>query len=799
MSTIYQTKAEALAVKQEILNKVVSGIKGNATQSNAPTVYTPEAYPNGLFETYVVRTPLTLPNSWGSIVTQEELDANYVFFDVKNGVVSKEVSLKPAEVNNNTYNLDPEQIVPSEALYNNVEETLAGDVIKRVDYKSGVDVNYREAVNWYDNTPMNDSKVDGFIYKKIDGKFYKRNFDDLISINLVKKTMVELRAISDTEILMLKMGVYKSVVLEGYFNHLDTPKSTVYSLSNSTLPDNSGNIIRVRDVVFETPIFDRIPVWLFGVLPSNAGYLNSQQIEKIDILFTPLYFEGHYTFSREYVFAGNSLLGSNREGTRLNFPDSDGIVFSRNFETEVGSPEYLKYFIKKEFKNFSVRSLGNCFNMLKSVIRAETAAYCTFENLDLKSDASLFYSSISPTENNYFNYTNIFKNILCETKDAIFENMSMAVSTCLESINDNGAKIMFKNCLLDIQMDNSNMGFSFNLEHLIYNDNVNSNYHKATFKHCNFEQIRSNLIVNINTDAVYDVKFEDCYNHYGYESVGTSLVGHPVYVYDPSYIGIKNAIVQKNYTLTDDFYPVIGYNIKLQNIRSKMEVFDDIPNPNEIMFSLDVNVASPSVLMDENKIEDFDYKLAFLDKQVIKLSAISHKTKLVNQMDGIYEPVIIDDRNVQFKTVTSDFYLTDEKIITTYNNEILMSGSIIFNTTSNYTIGKDNINKGFKGVTMLKNIGDSEVKIYFSDSHIVTLIKNHIYYFNSINNVCLDVTSNSMQKLGTFNEKPLNPEVGFQYYCTDRTTSVGGSSVGSGILIIKHPSAWIDIFGNVIS
>ena len=98
MSTIYQTKAEGLAVKQEILNQVVSGIKDVATQANAPTTYTAEAYPNGLFETYVVRTPLTMPNSWGSAVTQAELDANNVYFDVKNGVITKSLSFKNNEI-----------------------------------------------------------------------------------------------------------------------------------------------------------------------------------------------------------------------------------------------------------------------------------------------------------------------------------------------------------------------------------------------------------------------------------------------------------------------------------------------------------------------------------------------------------------------------------------------------------------------------------------------------------------------------------------------------------------------------
>ena len=93
---------EQAAVWQELINKLdqiqresKSGITGTVTQANAPTPYDAVTYPNGLFETYVVRTPLTMPNSWGSAVTQAELDVNFVYFDVKNGVVSKDVSLKP--------------------------------------------------------------------------------------------------------------------------------------------------------------------------------------------------------------------------------------------------------------------------------------------------------------------------------------------------------------------------------------------------------------------------------------------------------------------------------------------------------------------------------------------------------------------------------------------------------------------------------------------------------------------------------------------------------------------------------
>lgn len=79
---------------EDVYDQVKSGIKSEATQANAPTPYDAVTYPDGLFETYVVRTPLTMPNSWGSSVTQAELDANFVFFDVKNGVVTKVLSAK---------------------------------------------------------------------------------------------------------------------------------------------------------------------------------------------------------------------------------------------------------------------------------------------------------------------------------------------------------------------------------------------------------------------------------------------------------------------------------------------------------------------------------------------------------------------------------------------------------------------------------------------------------------------------------------------------------------------------------
>ena len=62
----------------------------------------------------------------------------------------------------------------SEALY--TDDILAGDIIKRVDINTGENVNYRETTTWYDDSAMDDNKVDGVIYIKKGTKYYKRQF-----------------------------------------------------------------------------------------------------------------------------------------------------------------------------------------------------------------------------------------------------------------------------------------------------------------------------------------------------------------------------------------------------------------------------------------------------------------------------------------------------------------------------------------------------------------------------------------------------------------------------------------------
>lgn len=99
------------------------------------------------------------------LVTQD-MRLNYATFDGVNWRLSYKNLPAPNVTNvNNSYSVDPEQIVPSEALYN--DETLAGDILQRVDIGSGINGNLKKTMHYFDGTAMSNEKVDGVIYKKI--------------------------------------------------------------------------------------------------------------------------------------------------------------------------------------------------------------------------------------------------------------------------------------------------------------------------------------------------------------------------------------------------------------------------------------------------------------------------------------------------------------------------------------------------------------------------------------------------------------------------------------------------------
>ena len=139
---------------------------------------------------YRVTTAGTYTNflSGGSpvVVTEGDFYDGTKYYDVtievKDNVATKRVN----QVNNaevfqtiNSYSVDPEQIVPSEALYNDPTETLAGDIIKRVDINTGENVNYRKISNLPDFAPE-------AIYFTKGDNHYERIYDNYINVEWFK-------------------------------------------------------------------------------------------------------------------------------------------------------------------------------------------------------------------------------------------------------------------------------------------------------------------------------------------------------------------------------------------------------------------------------------------------------------------------------------------------------------------------------------------------------------------------------------------------------------------------------------
>lgn len=128
-----------------------------------------------------------------------------------------------------------------------VGDTLT-NIIDSVTKKS---VNYRKVTTWYDGSPMTNEKVDGVLYRKKGSEYFRQVIDKDGELFLEKNTMAQMRALSFTERLFLKAGVYKGVQLNGYYLKGDTPKSIVYYLSTSPGIDDGGSVILSGDVKLE--------------------------------------------------------------------------------------------------------------------------------------------------------------------------------------------------------------------------------------------------------------------------------------------------------------------------------------------------------------------------------------------------------------------------------------------------------------------------------------------------------------------------------------------------------------------
>jgi hypothetical protein len=89
-------------------------------------------------------------------------------------------------------------------------------------------------------------------------------FQNTNIVFLKKSSMAAMRALTTNEVKLLKNGYYQGVVFSGYFKDGDTPEPIHYYLSRGNSPDNSGSIIRVKELILEHMFEGSVNAKYFG-------------------------------------------------------------------------------------------------------------------------------------------------------------------------------------------------------------------------------------------------------------------------------------------------------------------------------------------------------------------------------------------------------------------------------------------------------------------------------------------------------------------------------------------------------
>lgn len=242
-------------------------------------------------------------------------------------------------INNNIYELDPEQIVPSEALYNDTPETLAGDVLKRVDKKSGVNVNYREVLNWHDGTVMTDAKVDSVKYFKKGVKYYENTSIGYDADNkFFGNTKASIDLITSSVYPFRNIIISNDVDLNGLTLNLPANIGLKFNggvLKNGVLNGNNTNIQDLKKDCFSNLIFtgtfniDQVKTIFFKETSDDLVFEKGLQLASLNSNKTLYVSRRNYTIANPINVRACSLIG---EDENLN-----GALFSISYSGNVSA------------------------------------------------------------------------------------------------------------------------------------------------------------------------------------------------------------------------------------------------------------------------------------------------------------------------------------------------------------------------------------------------------------------------------------------------------------------------------
>lgn len=238
-----------------------------------------------------------------------------------------------------------------------------------LDKDTGKLIEFKEVSKYYDGTPMSDEKLDAerYLYIKNNGKYYLRVLDNPDKF-LEKDTMLDMRNISNTEILLLKMGYYKGVNLNGYYTEGDTPTSIDYYISSTSATDDGGSVIEVGGVKLEHKFKGAINVLYFGIIGDNTTNNTSRFEVLLDFCkksITPYQLKPYaiYVPRGSYIvdkivfdYQSFQLYGDGSEVSVFKFTnqmaDTIAGIYPLNDTLDTESPDFVFY------KNIRIENIG---------------------------------------------------------------------------------------------------------------------------------------------------------------------------------------------------------------------------------------------------------------------------------------------------------------------------------------------------------------------------------------------------------------------------------------------------------
>lgn len=246
-------------------------------------------------------------------------------------------------------------------------QVVISDIVKRKTtvpiFSSNETYSATLVTSWYDGSPMDDTKADGSVYFKLKalpqgadldiygqyvGSYFRVNLPKFGETFLEKDTMQAMRDLSLVEVLLLKMGYYKGIKLNGYYTKNDTPSTIEYYLSNTADIDNGGSVIVVGDIKLEHKFKGTVIAEYFGCsidIEDNKQYIESViDFSTDNDLIVKFANEGDYKYSTLKTFTKVIKLRGVSEKTVLQRMDNavDNTAFYINaFYSGTGNDPFL--------------------------------------------------------------------------------------------------------------------------------------------------------------------------------------------------------------------------------------------------------------------------------------------------------------------------------------------------------------------------------------------------------------------------------------------------------------------------